>query len=189
MHVRPSVSSMDKLKRIGRYLIDRPSAAAIYRRQKMPDCIEVFTDSDWAGDKLTRKSVTGGHLRLGSCTLRTWSKDQTVIAKSSAEAELYAANYGAAQAIGLQSMMKEIGIELPVLVRVDASATIGIVHRRGLGKMRHLDGNDLWLQEAVFVGKVAIQKVTGEENTADLGTKPLTANGISTLMELMEFAF
>ena len=68
---------------------------------------------------------------MGSCFLRSWAKEQSHIAVSSGEAELYAANYGAAQAIGMQSMMKDFDITMKVEVQVDANATIGIVHRKG----------------------------------------------------------
>ena len=50
------------------------------------------SDSDWSGVKSTRKSVSDGNIRFGQHLLRSWSKDQTVTAMSSGEAELYAAS-------------------------------------------------------------------------------------------------
>ena len=72
--------------------------------------------------------MIGGHL------VKAWSKEQSKLAKSSAEAELYAANYGAPQGLGLQSVMRELVWNADLKLRVDASATIGLLHRRGLGK-------------------------------------------------------
>ena len=46
--------------------------------------------------------------------------------------------------------------------------------RRGLGKMRHLELRDLWLQREVGEGKVLVQKVPGTENPADAMTKFLS---------------
>ena len=50
--------------------------------------LTVFTDSDWAGCKETRKSSSAGVLMLGRHTLKAYTRKQKVIAKSSAEAEL-----------------------------------------------------------------------------------------------------
>ena len=129
--------------------------------------ITVLSDSDWAGSKIDRKSVSGGCLKIGDSWLESWSKDQSVVARSSAEAELYAANLAATQAIGLQTMMGELGWKASIKLLVDASATIGVIHRRGLGKIRHLDVEALWLQQAVYENKLKIAKIRGEDNIAD----------------------
>ena len=65
--------------------------------------------------------------------VKSWSKEQAHIAFSSGEAELYAANYGAAQGKGLQSIMADLGWECGLAIQVDANATIGMLHRQGLG--------------------------------------------------------
>ena len=60
---------------------------------------------------------------------------------------------------------------LPLRVWTDSSAAIGICSRQGLGKLRHIDTHTLWLQQAVRNKRLAIHKVLGEENPADLLTK------------------
>ena len=86
-----------------------------------------FTDSDWAGDKKTRKSTSGGILMIGSHTIKSWSSTQTTIALSSAEAELYALTKCASQALGMTSLASDFGDELKVDISTDASATLAIV--------------------------------------------------------------
>ena len=135
--------------------------------------MKAFTDSDWAGDRVNRKSTSGGALVLGGHTLKTWGKDQSVIAMSSGEAELYAANYGGAQALGIKSMAKDLGIEIRIEILIDAKAAMGIINRQGLGKVRHIEVQDLWLQNAVKEKRLKLSKVPSEENIADLMTKPL----------------
>ena len=49
----------------------------------------------------------------------------------------------------------------------DSSAAKRFVCRRGLGKMRHLEMKDLWLQQEVSEGKVIVSKIPGEENPPD----------------------
>ena len=150
--------------------------------QRMPAHITAQTDSDWAACRLTRKSVTGGVLYHGNHMIRTWSKEQSTIATSSAEAELYAANYGGQQALGLQSIAKDFNMDASIDLEMDASAAIGILERRGLGKMRHLDVAELWLQEQVRRKRIRLVKIPGLHNAADLGTKPLSAEHIEKHM-------
>ena len=40
------------------------------------EAANVQIDSDWASDRVTRRSVSGGALMIGAYVLKTWSKDQ-----------------------------------------------------------------------------------------------------------------
>ena len=55
----------------------------------------------------------------------------------------------------------------------DASAAIAISQRNGLGKLRHIQTQFLWLQERVALKELALSKVIGTDNPADMLTKPL----------------
>ena len=57
----------------------------------------------------------------------------------------------------------------------DASAAIGIAHRQGLGKVRHVDVQYLWIQSEIAQGNVDLKKIHTKANPADLMTKPLNA--------------
>ena len=63
-----------------------------------------------------------------------------------------------------------------VVVLRDASAALAMVARRGLGKMRHLDTNYLWIQKRAAKGDLNFKKVAGVGNGADLFTKTLSWN-------------
>ena len=102
-----------------------------------------------------------------------------------AEAELPGIAKGASQALGMRSIGRDLGCEMPILLLTDASAVLGIVRRRGLGRMRHLDIRDLWLQKEVGEGKVVVDKVLGTENPADLMTKVLGVKEIGERLEGM----
>ena len=84
--------------------------------------------------------------------------------------------------------MKDFGKECPAELRVDAKATIGMLHRQGLGKMMHLEVGRLWVQQTVRTGRISLKKVLGTENVADLMTKYLDFCFISKHMEQMGFA-
>ena len=60
-------------------------------------------------------------------------------------------------------------------MQTDASAAIGVAKRTGIGKLRHMHVCFLWLQELVKAGRIIIRKIFGEDNTADVYTKHITA--------------
>ena len=113
-------------------------------------------------------------MMIGNHLIKSWSSSQSVIALSSGEAELYAMTKAASQTIGLMSLAADFGEELAGEVRSDASAAIGIIHRKGLGKVRHIDVQDLWLQEKVARKELEVTKVPGAQNPADMMTKHIT---------------
>ena len=108
---------------------------------------------------------------VGSCLIKHWSETQTTIALSSGEAELHGIAQGCSQGLGLQSLLRDAGWILPLHVRTDATAAIGIARRKGLGKIRHLDVTDLWIQDRIRSQALQLSKVAGAENMADILTK------------------
>ena len=72
-------------------------------------------------------------------------------------------------------MLKDVGLHVSVTLFSDSSAARGIIHRAGLGKLRHLEIGYLWLQAAVAKKRLQVRKVNGAENPADLLTKYLTS--------------
>ena len=58
----------------------------------------------------------------------------------------------------------------------DASAAIGIARRKGLGKVRHLDVGDLWIQDKLRSKDLDLKKVAGVVNPADMLTKYVDRN-------------
>ena len=113
---------------------------------------------------------------MGIHCVKTWSSSQGAIALSSAEAEFYGMVEAVTRAKGLGSLAQDLGfsnISSVVQLGTDSSAAKSFVCRRGLGKMRHLDIRDLWLQKEVADGKLEVSKVLGIDNPADLMTKIL----------------
>ena len=149
--------------------------------------LEVFVDSDWAGCATTRKSTNGGAVVWNGACLKTWSTTQTVIALSSGEAEYYAAVKGCAEGLAIQSYGRDLGIELAVRIATDSSACKGICGRTGIGKLKHLDVQLLWLQDAVRREHVSLVKVRGDKNPADLMTKHLGSQLIATNLARLGF--
>ena len=92
------------------------------------------------------------------------------------------------RAKGLLTLAKELGwgeLSLVVHLGTDSNAAKSFVNRRGLGKMRHLEIRDLWLQKEIREGRVLVHKVLGTENPADLMTKILTVKEIDDRLRRM----
>ena len=83
------------------------------------------------------------------------------MALSSGEAELYALVKGGQQSIGIQSVLKDLGVEVGIQLYTDASTAQGITKRKGIGKVKHIEVNQLWIQDRVRKGDIEIEKVGG----------------------------
>ena len=79
-------------------------------------------------------------------------------------------------------MAADLGVEFSqsIAIKSDASAAIGISNRIGIGKIRHIEVTQLWVQEKVANGEIVIHKVPTEDNLADALTKAVDAQTIQT---------
>ncbi|GJY34681.1 hypothetical protein Tco_0419150 [Tanacetum coccineum] len=112
--VNPKVSHLYAVKRIFRYLKGQPKLGLWYPKDSPFDLV-AYTDSDYAGASLDRKSTTGGCQFLG-CRLISWQcKKQTVVANSITEAEYVAASRKAKKSVKL-IMEKLLRIELELML-------------------------------------------------------------------------
>ena len=121
---------------------------------------------------------------LGQHFIKAWSSTQSVIALSSGEAEYYGLVKGASIGIGVQSMLSDFAVAAPIVVHTDSSAAKGIGSRRGLGKLRHVELAQLWVQDLVARGKIRIVKIAGTDNVADALTKHSSHQRITQHMSL-----
>ena len=82
-------------------------------------------------------------------------------------------------------MMADLGVDLGLEVRTDASAAKGIASRKGIGKVRHIEVCQLWSQDKVRLGEIVITKVDGKDNAADALTKPTSAEEIAKHQQML----
>ena len=127
---QPNQASWNALKRLCRYLVGLPRLVFVYRWQTA-NATDVYTDTDWAGCPRTRKSTSGGCIMVGAHTVKSWSSTQTNVALSSGEAEFNGVVRGSSAGLGYQSLMKDLGQELPLRVWTDSSAAMGTCARLG----------------------------------------------------------
>ena len=83
----------------------------------------------------------------GKHLVKAWTKQQSIVATSTAEAELYAGNRAATESMGVQAFAKDLGRVVTIRLHIDSSAALSIISRTGLGKAKHIEIQHLWLQE------------------------------------------
>nr|GEU54857.1 putative ribonuclease H-like domain-containing protein [Tanacetum cinerariifolium] len=104
---------------IYRYLRGKPHLGLWYLKDS-PFNLVAYSDSDYAGASLDRKSTTGGCQFLG-CRLISWQyKKKIVIATSSTEAEYVAAVSCCAQVLWIQNQLLDYRPKLVLLILIEA---------------------------------------------------------------------
>jgi len=174
----PTHGNWAALKRLGRYLVNKTRMTICYGYQDKVNQVTIWTDTDFAGCAKTSKSTSGGVAMLGNHVVKTWCSTQAIVALSSGEAEYYGVVKGGSIGIGLRSMLDDFGVKMAIRVNTDASAAKGMANRRGLGKVRHIAVNQLWIQDRIARGDLEINKVNGKENLADILTKHVKSEDI-----------
>ncbi len=167
----PCIGDEMRLKRVLRYLRGCPRAAFLFKWQPRHFHIRCQVDSDWAGCVRTRRSTSGGLLTRGGHCLGHWSRTQATVALSSGEAELNAAVKGGVELLGIRELLLEWGEVPEVGLEGDSTACKGTLYREGVGKQKHLEVRQLWLQERIKLGRLAYDKIDREINPADALTK------------------
>ena len=106
--------------------------------------LKVYTDSDWAANKGTRKSVSACCIMRNSCLIHSGSRNQGFIALSSAEAETYAATSGSCDGLFLCKCLQFLlSMDVAIKVLIDNSACRYVLSRAGCGRIRHLSARVL----------------------------------------------
>ena len=172
-------SAMKELKRVLKYVIDTQENG-LKLEPKYTNSKEInwelvlFTDSDWAGDTDTRKSVSGYALFLMECPLVWKSRQQTTIALSSSEAEINACSDAVKEIRFAVNVLETMGIKvaLPVTVRVDNVGAIYMAENAAVSqRTKHVDLRTKFLTQYIEDGFIKILFVKSEENLSDFFTK------------------
>ena len=120
----PTLHDMNKLKRIGRFLVTTPRTVQYFPRQGVVRHLVQYTDTDHAGCKTTRRSTSAGIALHGNHFLHAYSTTQKPIATSSGESEFYGIFKAGSRLIGLAGIASDFGITRTPMLRADARAGI-----------------------------------------------------------------
>ncbi|GJW35844.1 putative ribonuclease H-like domain-containing protein [Tanacetum coccineum] len=170
--VTPKTSHLSAVKRIFRYLKGKPKLGLWYPRVSSFD-LEAYSDSDYAGANLDRKSTTGGCQFLGRRLISWQCKKQTIVATSTTEAEYVAAASCCGQVLWIQNQMLDYGFNfMNTKIYIDNESTICIVKNPVYhSKTKHIAIRHHFIRDAYEKKLIQVLKIHTDDNVADLLTK------------------
>ncbi|GJY16870.1 putative ribonuclease H-like domain-containing protein [Tanacetum coccineum] len=170
--VNPKTSHLSAVKRIFRYLKGKPKMGLWYPSVSSFD-LEAYSDSDYAGANLDRKSITGGCQFLGRRLISWQCKKQTIMATSTTEAEYVAAANCCGQVLWIQNQMLDYGFNfMNTKIYIDNESTICIVKNPVYhSKTKHIAIRHHFIRDAYEKKLIQVLKIHTDDNVADLLTK------------------
>ncbi|XP_050141134.1 uncharacterized mitochondrial protein AtMg00810-like [Malus sylvestris] len=171
----PTDSHFHLVKRILRYLQGTLTCGLNYTKNE-DISIAAYSDSDWATDINTRRSITGYVVYLGSNPISWQSKKQSTVSRSSTEAEYKAIAHCAADVCWIRSVLRDLHqcLPSPPSLYCDNLSALALCSNPVFhSKIKHLDTDYHFVREKVQKGDLRVQYISTEEQVADVLTKGL----------------
>ncbi|GKB88440.1 putative ribonuclease H-like domain-containing protein [Tanacetum coccineum] len=170
--VTPKTSHLHAVKRIFRYLKGQPKLGFWYLKD-FPFDLEAFSDSDYAGASLDRKSTTGGCQFLGKRLISWQRKKQTIVANSTTEVEYVAAANCYGQVLWIQNQMLDYGFNfMNTKIYIGSESTICIVKNPVFhSKTKHIEIRYHFIRDSYEKKLIQVIKIYTDQNVTDLLTK------------------
>ncbi|KAJ9565359.1 hypothetical protein OSB04_001325 [Centaurea solstitialis] len=170
--VRPKESHLHAVKRIFKYLKGQPRLGLWYPNDSSFDLV-AYTDSDYGGANLDRKSTSGGCQFLGGRLVSWQCKKQTTVSQSTTEAEYIAASQCCSQVLWIQNQMQDYDLSfLQTPIYIDNNSAISIVNNPVKhSKTKHIEIKYHFIRDCNEKKLIQVLKVHTDDQYADLFTK------------------
>ncbi|KAK1424228.1 hypothetical protein QVD17_19549 [Tagetes erecta] len=180
----PKESHLVAVKRIFRYLKGKPNLGLWYPYEGNFELYS-YSDSDFGGCALDRKSTTGGCQFLGPRLVSWQCKKQTNVSVSTAEAEYIAASAGCSQVLWLQNQLLDYGFNfLKTPIYIDNTAAMFITANPVQhSKTKHIEIRYHFLRDNSEKGLIILIKVYTDKQLADLFTKSFLSERFEFLIQ------
>jgi len=182
----PKESHLKAVRRILRYLVGTADLFLWYPKGSTIDLIG-YTDADYAGFLVDRKSTSGMAHFLGSCLISWGSKKQNSVALSTAESEYIAAASCCSQLLWIRNQLKDFGVVYDsVPIYCDNTSAINISKNPVQhSKTKHIEIRHHFLRDNVEKGLVEMLFCKSEDQIADIFTKPLCRESFCKLRVML----
>lgn len=172
----PNQMHVNAIKRIFRYLNHTKDMKITYGSG---DCKVIgYTDADHARDPESSRSVTGYAFMLANGAVTWKSEQQSHVTLSTAESEYVALCEGVKEAIWLHNLLEEIGYGQSNKIEMlcDNLSTIRWVKNpQQHHRTKHINKKLHFVREIYQEGEIQLEHVNGDDQLADVFTKPLSA--------------
>ena len=173
---RCTADDIDKLKRLLRYVASTKERGVTLRPGALGICVRVFIDAAY-GVHADGKSHTGSCVVIGDVgAVHCKSSKQSIVTKSSTEAELVALSDSANQGLYIRNFLISQGYTMePVIIYQDNMSSMALAERgrSDAERTRHIGIRNFWTRERVETGEAVIVHKGTKEMYANLLTKPL----------------
>lgn len=174
-------------KRILKYLIGTIDHR-LYFPARQKNCLQAFSDADYAGDVKTRKSTTGLVIKIDEATIAWSSLKQNVVTLSTTEAEYVAASQTVKEIIWVKSLLSDLALfnDLKTTLHIDNMSAIKLIknpefHQRS----KHIDVRYHFIRDKYKEEKFILEHTASKDQQADLLTKPLPKMKLETQKKML----
>jgi hypothetical protein len=149
-----------------------------------------YSDADWVGCKINRKSTSGTCQFLGRSLVSWASKKQNSVALSTTEAEYIAAGHCCAQVLWMRQTLRDYGYKLtkvPLLCDNESAIRMAdnpVEHSR----TKHIAIRYHFLRDHQQKGDIEISYINTKDQLADIFTKPLDEQTFNKLRHCWDHA-
>uniref|UniRef100_A0A2N9F8B2 Integrase catalytic domain-containing protein n=1 Tax=Fagus sylvatica TaxID=28930 RepID=A0A2N9F8B2_FAGSY len=146
-----------------------------------------YVDADYAGEVDDRRSTTGYVFTLSGGPICWKSTLQSIVAMSTTEAEYMAVAEAAKEALWLNGLVKELGLNQGgVQMHCDSQSAIYLAKNQVYhARTKHIDVRFHKIRELIVTGDIVLEKVHTSENAADMLTKPVTTAKFKHCLDLV----
>ncbi|WVY89158.1 hypothetical protein V8G54_034672 [Vigna mungo] len=186
----PKQSHMSVAKHVLRYLKGTIDYGLLFAKAttKLESTLEVWSDSNWSGDQVDRRSTFGYFLKYVGAPISWCSKKQNMVALSSCEAEYIAFAETACQCLWLEALLIDLKLKYkkPVQMMVDNKFAISLSKNPVFhGRSKHISTKFHFLRDLVNHGRMKLVHYSTEVQVVDIFTKPLRLNRFEKLREML----
>jgi hypothetical protein len=138
--------------------------------------LEAYSDADHAGDRINRRSRSGGLIQLNGSTIIYFSRKQGQVAVSSTESERVGAHEVALEIMWGRKSLVDFNYKqsIPTMHRIDNMGAIAQVNNEGeSSKEKHMEVQYHYMKELVQGNHIFPKYINTNDNISDMFTKPL----------------
>lgn len=170
----PSITHWQAVKRVLRYLAGTMDHGLYIAAGSLE--LVCYSDTDWASSIEDRRSTSGYVIYLCSTPVTWCSKKQSVVSRSSAEAEYRSLANCVSELLWIQQLLDEVGIpliKLPIVWCDNSSVVFVTENPTHHARMKHVEIDHHFVREKVLAGMLQINFVPSNQQIADVLTKPI----------------